>query len=72
MGLTGLSAAMAKKEKSSDHPNPPAGMASKYRGSSTSVCIEMDVTCVFVCLPAYIFVRVCIYIYDSIYRHKYI
>lgn len=72
MGLTGLSAATAKKEEYSEHSNPPAGMASKYRGSSTSIHIEMDATCVSVCLPAYIFMCMCIYIYDSIYRHKYI
>lgn len=75
MGLTGLSAATAKKkEESSEHPNPPAGMASKYRGSSASIHIEMDATCVSVYLPAYIFISVCvcIYIYDSIYRHEYI
>lgn len=76
MGLTGLSAATAKKKKeeSSEHPNPPAGMASKYRGSSASIRIEMDATCVSVYLPAYIFISVCvyIYIYDSIYRHEYI
>lgn len=52
-----------KKEESSEHPNPPAGMASKYRGSSASIHIEMDATCMSVYLPAYIFISVCVYIY---------